>query len=191
MRRSRLGWMMGAACAIAVVIPASIAWACVGLMSLTSSASVVQPGGTVTLTGREFASGAPVQIHLDGPAGPLLATAPAPTTTMTSEFTVDVTIPPDVPEGEHVLVAVQQYHNMNAGSPARSSIYVGTPPAVGAGEEEQPVRPAQLIVSGGPGAASLVTIGLVVAAVALLLAGFWSAVTSGRPERAPETVRGS
>lgn len=64
--------------AVAVLEPAGLAWACVGLMSLTTDSSTVQPGGTVTVLGKEFAQDEPIEIHLDSPTGPVLATVPPP-----------------------------------------------------------------------------------------------------------------
>lgn len=58
MNRSRLRWVGGTVSALAVIVPAGIAWACVAFMSLTTVSNTVQPGGTVTVVGREFAQGA-------------------------------------------------------------------------------------------------------------------------------------
>lgn len=190
MKRSRWPWVVGMVAAVAVVVPAALASACVGLISLTTGSSTVQPGGVVTVFGREFAEGAPVEIHLDSPTGPLLATAPPPTTTMTSQFRLDVTIPPDVKPGQHVLVANQQYHNMNAGVPARAVIHVGTPPPAVPLPDPGGERPADLIVSSGPSMASLVLIGSGVAAGGLLLAGLWYVAAARRPAQ-PAAVTGS
>jgi hypothetical protein len=158
------------------MVPAALAWACVALMSLTTASPTVQPGGTVTIIGREFAQAAPVEIHLDSAIGPLLATVPGPPTTMTSKFTADVMIPANTPYGQHVLFAVQLYHNMNAGIP-RSVIYVGTlPPPV-----TSPVaRPGTALVGSGPSGTSLVLLGLGVAALGLLVAGAWNLAAGGR-----------
>ncbi len=180
MSRSHWRCVLGMVVAVAVMVPAGLAWACVGLISLTTDSSTVQPGGTVTVVGREFAEGAPVHIHLDSPAGRLLATVPPPTSTMTSQFQVDVAIPPDVRPGEHILVATQDYHNMNAGAPARALIHVGTPPAVGPAPPAEPARAATVSVSAAPSVASLVMIGLGVAAAGLLLAGLWYLVAARR-----------
>lgn len=167
MNRSRWRWAVGMASAAAVLVPAGLAWACLGLISLTTSSPTVQPGGTVTVTGRNFAQGSPVAIHLDSPTGPVLATVPPPSKTMTSQFSLDVAIPADVPPGQHVLVATQEYHNMNAGAPARALLSVGTapPPAPGSA-----ARPARLIASSGPSKAALVSIAVAVALVGLILA---------------------
>lgn len=174
-RARRLAWGVGAL--VAVMVPAGLAWGCVGVMSLTTKASTVQPGGTVTVIGREFAQGAPIDIHLDSATGPLLTTAPAPTTTMTSSWTWDVPIPANVPYGQHILVAVQNYHNMNSGSPARAAIYVGVlPPPTPASA----ARAAKPLVASGPSALSLVLLGLGVAAAGLIVAGLWNVAAGGR-----------
>ncbi len=166
-----------AAVAAVAIVPAGLVWACVGLMSLTTSSSTVEPGGTVTVFGKEFAQGAPVEIHLDSATGPVLATVPPPSSTMTSQFNVTVTIPADVQKGQHLLVATQDYHHMNAGVPARAVLYVGTdaPPPPAPAE-----RPAALAVSSGPSGVDLVLIGLAVAAGALLLAGLLNLLAARR-----------
>jgi alpha-L-fucosidase len=163
-----------------MLVPAALAWSCVGLMSLTTSSSAVRPGGTLTVFGKEFAQGVPIEIHLDSATGPVLARVPAPTDTMTSQFSVMVTIPAATQDGEHVLVATQASHYMNAGAPARSVIHVGTaapaptPPAV---------RPAKVVVDAGPSAISLLLIGLAVAAVGLLVAALWSMLAARRHDQ--------
>ena len=184
MNRCSRTWILGVAVAGACMVPAALAWACVGLMSLTTSTSTVQPGGTVTVFGKEFAQGAPIQIHLDSPAGAVLATVPPPTDTMTSQWSIAVTIPPQTPAGDHVLVATQAYHYMNAGAPARASIHVGagTPAST-----PVPARPARIAAKSGPSAVSLVLIGLAVAAIGLLAAALWSAM-AGRSGRGSAAV---
>lgn len=172
--------------ALAVAVPAGLAFACVGIMSLTTEVSRIEPGGTVPVTGRGFAQGAPIEIRLDSLTGPLLATAPAPMSTMTSQFTIPVVIPADTSRGQHLLVAVQNYHQMNAGAPARATIQVGAEaPVLGAGED---LRPTALTEGSGPGGGLLLLIGLGVAAAGLLLAGFVSLLASRRQAR-PEPAK--
>lgn len=159
--------MAGVVGALAVLVPASAAWACVGVMSLTTDVSTVDAGDTVTLFGRGFAQDEPIDVHFDGPDGPLLATVPAPESTMTSRFEVDVVIPDDVANGSYVLVATQDYHHMNAGAPARASINVGTDaPAPGTPAS----RPVALTIGSGPSAAVLVAVAVAVAVTGLFLA---------------------
>jgi hypothetical protein len=187
MDRSLRRWAVALAATVAVLVPAGLAWACVGLMSLTTSASSVPAGGSLTVFGKEFAQGAPIEIHLDSATGPLLTTVPPPTDTMTSQFKVTVTVPASAPTGQHVLVATQAYHYMNAGAPARATIYVGTPAPAPVGPA---ARPANVIVDSGPSGASLFLIGLAVAAIGLVLAASWNLAASRRQSGAG-TVRAS
>lgn len=178
----RRRWVVGFLATVAGLVPAALAWACVGLMSLTLSASTVQPGGSVTVIGREFAQGAPIEIHLDTPTGQLLSTVPAPTDTMTSQFKQAVTIPGSVPAGPHTLVATQNYHYMNAGAPARATLYVGTTAPAAPGSAP---RPTNVIVDKAPSTGALILIGLAVAAFGLVLAAALNLAASRR--RRPST----
>ncbi len=177
MDRSFRRWVFGAVAAVGVLVPVGLAWACVGLMALTTTSSSVQAGGTVTVLGKEFPQGAPIQIHLDSTTGPVLATVPALDDTMTSQFRVDVSIPSNVPTGQHTLVATEDYHYMNSGAPARATIYVGTPPPATAGPA---ARPTNVVFAQGPSGAGLLLIGLAVAAVGLMLAGALNLAASRR-----------
>lgn len=189
MRRLRFRSMFAAMVMGTVVVPVGLAWACVGIVSVSVANPSVQPGGTVQMTGREFAQGAPVDIHLDAADGPILVSVPPPTGTMTSVWNVDVPIPSKIAYGDHVLIAVQNYHNMNVGSPARASIHVGTLP----GATVPPAaRPATPLVGSGPSGMSLFLIGLGVAAGLLLIAAVWSAAAGGaRNEPEAQTVKTS
>ncbi|MDQ4068269.1 MAG: hypothetical protein M3203_02130 [Actinomycetota bacterium] len=169
----------GLAIAATVMLAASAIWACVAVFSFTSMSSSVQPGGTVTVIGRGFAQGAPVDIHLGSPTGPILATAPPPNTTMTSQFVLAVTIPEDTPIGPHVLVAHQKYHDMNAGGPTRAMIHVGAAPPVAPPPE--PERPAAVAIAEGRSIAALAAIGLATAAGSVLLAVLASMALRSRP----------
>jgi hypothetical protein len=177
-RRCLVGLVAGAA---AIMTPAAMAWACVGLVSLTATPNTAQPGGTLTVVGKEFAAKAPVLIHLDTITGPVLATAPPPTSTMTSQFKIQVTLPADISVGPHLLIATQDEHNMNGGNPARAQIYVGTSaPAASA----PAARPTTLAAKSGLSLAVLAIIALAVAGVTLFLAGLVFLVVS---RRRPET----
>ena len=176
MNRARHRVVLGAVAALAVVLPASLAWACVAPMSLTTVSNQVQPGGVVRVVGREMAPGAPVEIHLDSPTGPLLATATGQPGGMSSKWELDVPVPANVPYGTHVLYAVQQYRNMNSTIP-RATIYVGTEPPKPAVSEP---RAASFDVGSGPSGASLVLLGLAVAAAGLLVVGGISVVAGSR-----------
>ena len=183
MTRTRYRIVVGLVAAAAFVVPAGLAWACVAPVSLTVANPSVQPGGTVNVSFKEFAQGAPIEVHLDSPTGPLLATQVAPTSTMTSSSNLDVTIPAGTPFGTHFLVSVQNYHNMNSGNIARATIYVGTlPPAT----VVPAARPAHAAVGSGPSGATLFLIGLGVAGALLLVAAMWS-LASGSGRSQPKT----
>src|SRR5262245_49097751 len=109
MNRLRRRFAFGAVAALAVVVPAGLAWACVAPVSLTTSSNTVQPGGTVRVIGREMAPGAPVEIHIDSPTGPLLATTVDQPGGMSSKWELDVPIPANTQYGTHVLYGVQKY----------------------------------------------------------------------------------
>ncbi len=184
MSPSRLRLAVGAVAALAVVVPAGLAWACVAPVSLTTSSPTVQPGGTVHIIGRETAPGAPIEIRLDAPDGPVLTTVTGQPGGMTSKWEWDVPIPANTAYGKHVLYAVQNYRNMNAVVP-RALIYVGTEPDPAPRPEE---RAGSLDVGSGPSGTSLVLLGLAAAVGGLLLVGGLTALagtTRGRPEAQP------
>ena len=164
--------------AMAVMAAAGTAFACVAPISLTVNPASVAPGGTITVIGRNTAPGAPIDIHLDSPTGRLLATNPPHNlSVMSGQWTLSVPIPADVPTGKHLIFSVEDYHNHNGGQPARATIYVGVPaeapPAPAA-------RPTKLEVGSGPSAATLATVGLGVAGLALFVAGVWYLAASRR-----------
>ena len=175
---------------MAIVASAGIAWACVAPVSLTANPASIQPGGTVAVIGRNTAPGAPIEIHLDSPTGRLLATNPPHNlSVMSGTWTLNVPIPADVPPGKHLIFAVEDYHNHNGGMPARATIYVGQPAEAA---PSLPARPTKLEVGSGPSVATLATVGLGVAALALLLAGLWYLAASRRsPGPQAEKVRAS
>ena len=180
-RKLIVGMVAGA---MAIVIPAGLAWSCVALVAFRVNGSgTVQPGGTVEVFGGEFAAGQPIDIHLDSPTGPVLFTVPPPTGTMTSQFTVQVPIPADISTGPHLLVATQNHYNMNVGnSAARAAFYVNASPPVAPTPAE---RATSLVVDDESGAAGYVLIGLGVAAAGLLLAAAASMIAARRPSPAP------
>ncbi len=192
MKRSARRWTIGVALAgVGVLLPASVAWACLSLAGITTGGGSVPPGGTLTLTGVEFGSN-PVQVHLDSLDGPVLATATPDTNS--GNFTQAVTLPADVPAGQHVLMATEAAATANGknngaatGVPARAVIQVGnsaTPAAA-------PARPLALASNSGTGVATLALIALVVAAAGLFLAGAVSVAASRRRRPEAETVKRS
>lgn len=180
MRFSSRKWMVGlVAGAMAIVIPAGLAWSCVALVAFRVNGSgTVQPGGTVEVFVGEFAARVPVEIRLDSPDGPVLLTTPPPTSTMTGQFTGQVPIPADISPGPHLLVATQKHYDMNVGNTARAAIYVNSsPPAAPIPRE----RASALTVSSGSGAGGYILVGLGVAAAGLLLAAVASMIVARRP----------
>lgn len=166
--------IVAAVAAATVLLPVALAFACVGLASLVvEGSSEVEPGGTVTVTGRSFARGVPVDIRLDSLTAPVLVTVEGPGSTMNSIFTVDVPIPADISDGLHILLASQDHHDMNVGQPARAAIYVNAAPPPPPAPEQ---RPEGLVASTGPGALVLGLLFAGVAAAGLLVAGLGSRV---------------
>lgn len=176
----RLGLATGAAAA-ALSLPAIAAWACIGVVGFNASPTTVQPGDTVTLTGRDWVPNIPVLIHLDSLDGPVIFTVPTSQgTVMTSRFTASMPLPPTVSSGKHVLIASQDAHSMNGGNPARALIYVGTAPV---GDPAPAARPAAAVVD--PGLSSVGTLALIAAAAAVfafLALGALVRQASHRPE---------
>jgi hypothetical protein len=168
--------VFGGIAAAAVMLSASFAWACIAPTSLLTSSSVVQPGGTLHIIGRETAPGAPIEIRLNAPDGRLLYTVTGQVGGMTAKWEADVPIPADVPYGKYVIYAVQNYRNMNSTIP-KATIYVGTQPDAPAAPV---VRPSTLSVGSGPSAGSIVLIALGVAAAGLLVVGGLSVLAGSR-----------
>lgn len=176
MRRSFRRWMVGfAAAGVGLLLPAGVAWACLGIAGFTTSSSSVQPGGSVMVTLTEFGS-PPAQIHLDSVTGPVLATIANPGKGMSGVTNASVTIPSDTPDGQHILIATEPGNGMLAGIPARALIQVGNAP----GPATSSVRPATVTANSGPSAGSLALIALAVAAVGLFMAGSLTLLTSRR-----------
>jgi hypothetical protein len=176
MSRSCRRFALGAVATLAAIVPASLAWACVAPVSLTTASPTVQPGGTVHIIGRETAPGAPIEIRLNSVTGPLLTTVTGQPGGMTSKWEADVPIPADIPYGKHFLYAVQNYRNMNAVVP-KAVIYVGTVPDPAPTPE---ARAGSLDVGSGPSAVSLILLGLAAAAGGLLLVGGLTVLAGSR-----------
>lgn len=163
-----------------------MSWACVAPMSLTTASSSVQPGGTVKVIGRETAPGAPIEIRLDSPEGPVLLTVTGQPGGMSSKWEADVTIPATTPYGKHGLYAMQNYRNMNAAIP-KATIYVGVEPDPAPTPEP---RASSLDVGSGPSAGGLVLLGLLAAVGGLLLVGGLTVLAGSRSEKpGPEPAR--
>lgn len=185
-RRRRFAFLFVAT--LAVAVPGTLVWACVAPVSLTTASPTVQPGGIIKVIGREMAPGAPVEIRLNSPTGPVLATVTGQPGGMSSKWDTDVTIPADTPYGKHVLYAVQNYRNMNVTIP-KATIYVGTEPEPAAALE---VRAGSLDVGSGPSGMSLVLLGLGVAGAGLFIVGALTLLAgSGSAKPPAEPVKAS
>ena len=175
--RGRLVFSAAMGAIAAAMVPAAIAYACIGVVGLSTSPSVVQPGGTVTVTGKDFVNDKPVVLHLDSADGPVIYTVPNSIgDVMTSNFSVTFQLPSSVSTGAHVLVATQDEHDMNGGNPARAALYVGITP----GNTNPAARPATAIIDNGPGIGGLTLIALAAMAFALVLFIVFAALAGRR-----------
>lgn len=177
---------------VGVLVAASAAWACLSVAGITTNLATIQPGGSLTVNGIGFEFGTnPVPIHLDTLNGPVLGTGQID---RIGDFSLTVTIPADVTNGPHILIATQdaatpdgKNNGSNTGVPARALIQVGQPTAI----TPSPARPAAVISNSGISTGTLVLITLGVAAVGLFLAGLLSFAATRRPRRQAEYVKGS
>jgi hypothetical protein len=177
---------------VGVLLAASSAWACLSVAGITASPATVQPGSSVTVNGIGFEFGTnPILIHLDTLNGAVLGTA---SLDRIGDFTISVTLPANISNGPHILVATQDSatpdglnDGSNTGVPARAVIQVGNP----ATPVAPAARPAGVITKSGIGAATLILIALAVAGVGLFLAGSLSFVASRRWRRQAEYVKAS
>ncbi|MGH9266176.1 MAG: hypothetical protein ACRD1D_15945 [Acidimicrobiales bacterium] len=154
----------------------------------------VRAGEEVVVSGIRFIGFGPVTIRLNSLDGPVLATAPMGPGA-NSVFRATVTIPPETPPGQVVLIAMQDPEpggSVPWGVPARTVVDVTN--AAGIFPAPFPpdpvIRPADLTrdsVSTG----AFVVVGLGVAAAALLVAGALAlaAGRKGAAAPAPEEIR--
>jgi len=121
---------------VALTIGLGTAWACTNLATLNLSNAAGQPGQSITVTGSSFkvvANGpaAPVVLHWNAVAGPVLATV---VPDATGNISAQVVIPQAEP-GYYVLVATQVVGGTDAyGTPARAAFEIVAPgqrPALG------------------------------------------------------------
>ncbi|MBV8528916.1 MAG: hypothetical protein JOZ75_11410 [Candidatus Dormibacteraeota bacterium] len=163
----------------AALLPVAAVYACIGVVGLSTSPTSVQPGGSVTVNGKDFAPEVPIELHLDSLSAPVFFTIPAfKGDSMTSTFSVTVPIPSTVSTGRHVIIASQTERDMNSGNPARAVLYVGTPAA------NQPAvssRPATASVDNGPGIGGLALIALAAAAFGLFVFALIGVMAGRRP----------
>ena len=185
MTRTRGRLAFGFVATLVTIVPASMVWACVAPVSLTTVSPTVQPGGTLRVIGRETAPGAPIELRLNSASGPILTTVTGQPGGMSSKWEHDVQIPADLPYGKHYLYGVQNYRNMNAVIP-KTVFYVGTVPDPAPTPE---ARVGFMDIGSGPSAMTLVLYGLAAAAGGLLLVGGLTALAGTRREEPPQAER--
>lgn len=176
-----------------VMITAVAGWACTNLATLNLSAQNAAPGSTLSVTGTAFATeatgGQEVVLHWDSPTGPELATtSPDSTGTVAASFTV----PADASAGPHVLVATQERVDSKDGSvspaygtPARTSILVGTP----APQAAPPAAVTPTATAGDSSWPLVLTIGLGMLGLGLFAAGSAVFLRDVRRQPTPEPAK--
>lgn len=176
--------------AMAVVMLAATAWACVPVASLQVSPQEAAPGDALTVTGRYYNEN-PVELRWDGLDGRVLATI----TPENRSIDGTIRVPANAEPGNYTLVATQEAEQGSStwGIPSRALVSVvgdGGAPVMGAelGVDATERVPALMQTeSVGTGEFALVALG--VAGVALFAAGA-AAMMAGRSRRgAAETAR--
>src|SRR5947209_1288086 len=184
--------------AVAAMIGAATAWACIAGPTLNVSPAQVRPGDTVTLSGFSYNGSLPIVVRFNALDGPVLGTF----TPVEGRFgdpesiAGTVTIPATTKPGNYVLIATQANPDGSlAQVPVRALVSVtssGGAPALGA-----PVAPAELGRPVGPvltdssvSTGALLLVGLGAAGVALFVVGT-TVLLSGRRRTAaaPEPAR--
>jgi len=147
-----------------VVVPlsaASLAYACTGLATITTSPGSAVAGATVTVDARGFAPHdpsdartSPAEIRMDSMTGPVIGTASPSSARSGGNFSVQITVPA-VAAGDHVLIATQNGADgrPSYGTPARTVFTVEPTPA-----------PAAAAVAAAPASPSVAAPAAVVAA---------------------------
>jgi len=117
---------------------ASLAYACTGLATISSSPGSAVAGETVTINARGFAphdpsdsrTGSPAEIRMDSMDGPVIGTASPSASGTGGSFSVQIKVP-QVEPGEHVLIATQNRNDgrPSYGTPARTVFTVNPTPA--------------------------------------------------------------
>ncbi len=117
---------------------ASLAYACTGLATLSTSAASAAPGDIITVSARGFSPHdpsdsrtSPAELRMDSMTGPVIGTASPSSAQSGGNFSVQITVP-KVEAGDHVLIATQTRSDgrPSYGTPARTVLTVTpTPPA--------------------------------------------------------------
>ncbi len=138
---------------------ASLAYACTGLATISTSPGSGVAGSTVTVNAKGFAAHdpsdartSPAEIRMDSMTGPVIGTASPSSSRAGGNFSVQITVP-NVDPGEHVLIATQNGTDgrPSYGTPARTVFKVDPTPAPPAAAAAAPPAPAPA-VSAAPAA---------------------------------------
>lgn len=194
MRHRRKAVVGGVASAMAMVLLAATAWACVAGPSAFTSTVNVKAGETLQMTGVDFSDKAPVLVRFDALDGPVVADLGLPSEDR-GLVSGDVTIPAGTAPGDYVLIMTQaEAGGESIQIPVRSLVSVvgdtGAAPILGAelGANDQ-ARVAELAVDDNEiGVGVLVLLAGGVAGVGLLLAG-GAAMAAGRRNSAAATEK--
>ena len=121
---------------IAAVSAASLAWACVPGASITLNKRSAAPGETLTGTFTDFAPDLPIEVRLNGEAGPVLASSAS--RPAAGSFTMQLPIPATTPAGCHVVVAFVTSGQHQGHSSAPTPLEVATEAAPNPGCSQPP-----------------------------------------------------
>jgi hypothetical protein len=173
---------------------ASTAWACGLLASLKSSATVANPGQTVTVTGTNYSNdvvtNTPVQIRWNSRTGPVIEDA----IPVQGRINEQVTLPTGVSPGWYQLTATQNRISdgqPRQGTPGRTTIRIqGAGAAAASPWGAGPGGGATVALDGDPGAPALLpTLAGVLLSLGLLGGGL-TLVGRGRTRRANRPLPG-
>jgi len=166
--RRRVGFLFICSAVIPITVVAATAWACGTLTTLSSSPKVTTPGGTLTITGRNWGAVPPntnVQLRFDSRTGRVLKEV-TPAELLTG---AQVAVPASATPGWHVIVATQFNATTGvakSGSPGRTVVRTQG----NAASSSAPWGAAKPTGSGGPGGLDLPLPGILLS-VALLATG--------------------
>lgn len=145
------GWVLLAMGVFVVPMSvASLAYACTGLATISTSPGSGVAGSAVTVNAKGFAAHdpsdvrtSPAEIRMDSMTGPVIGTASPSASRTGGSFSVQITVP-NVDPGEHVLIATQNGTDgrPSYGTPARTVFKVDPTPAPPAAAAAAPPAPA-------------------------------------------------
>ena len=145
---------------------ASLAYACTGLATLSTSAASAAPGDIITVSARGFSPHdpsdsrtSPAELRMDSMTGPVIGTASPSSAQSGGNFSVQITVP-KVEAGDHVLIATQNRSDgrPSYGTPARTVLTVNAPPPAPAPPPATPQpAPAQAAPAPAPQVAAAPT----------------------------------